>query len=137
MSYSDIVLDHFYRPRNQFRMENADLRGVAGDPTHGNFMVLFFRVDGERIVAASFQTHGCCPSIAAGSLLAESLPGSTRQAAAAWTEARINEELGGLPIHKRYCSALAATALRDAVQQWRADTRKKEAAHGNCAEPHS
>lgn len=118
MSYSEIVLDHFHAPRNQRVMENADAVGVAGEPGRGNFMVVYIRVQGERIVEASFQTHGCCPSIAAGSLLTERLLNADQLTAARWTESAINEALGGLPAHKRYCSALAASAVAAALGEW-------------------
>jgi nitrogen fixation NifU-like protein len=126
MSYSEIVLDHFYRPRNQSVMEGADVKGVAGDPERGNFMVLFLKLAGTSIEKASFQTHGCAPSIAAGSLLSERLCGSTLQAARSWTEERINETLGGLPPHKRYCSALAAAALASALNEQEHRSATKE-----------
>ena len=114
-NYADIVLDHFHAPRNCQVMVAPDAIGVAGEPGHGNFMVLYLRVVGGRISEASFQTHGCCPSIAAGSLLTERLVGSTLEEARAWTEPRINEALGRLPMHKRHCSALAAAALVKAL----------------------
>ncbi|MGH7297418.1 MAG: hypothetical protein ACRELB_20950, partial [Polyangiaceae bacterium] len=38
-------------------MADADVKGVAGLPGRGNFMVLYLQLDGERIVRASFETH--------------------------------------------------------------------------------
>lgn len=113
--YSQVVMDHFYTPRNAFRMESPDLIGQAGTPGQGPFVVLYLRVEGQRIAGASFQTFGCAPAIAAGSLLCERLPGSTLAAASAWTEEALNEALGGLPSHKRLCSELAIEALGRAL----------------------
>ena len=57
-------------------------------------------------------------SIAAGSFLCTVLPGERLiEAAERWTEVAIHEALGGLPDHKRHCSALAATALLRAADQ--------------------
>jgi NifU-like protein involved in Fe-S cluster formation len=93
-------------------MERPDAIGVAGVPAQGPFLVLYLRLEGDRIADASFQTHGCAPSIAAGSLLCTELPGQRlADATARWTEVAIHEALGGLPQHKRHCSALAAEAL--------------------------
>ena len=117
MSYSAVVLDHFYNPRNQYVMEDADVKGVAGEPGRGNFMVLYLKLEGERIVKASFQTHGCAPSIAAGSWLTEQITGNDIADAAQWSEGKISEALGGLPAHKRHCSAFAAAAINSAVRQ--------------------
>lgn len=112
MTYADVVMRHFHSPRNNHVMGSPDLVGIAGEPGYGPFLVLYLRLEAARVVDASFQTHGCAPSIAAGSLLATELPGSTlAEATTRWTEAAINEALGGLPEHKRHCSALAAEAL--------------------------
>lgn len=109
--YSEVVMDHFLNPRSAHRMPDPDRVGVAGVPGRGPFVVLYLKLAGERIEAASFQTYGCAPAIAAGSLLAERLPGSTLEAARGWTDDAITQALGGLPPHKRHCSALAAEAL--------------------------
>src|SRR4051794_38818693 len=111
MPYSDIVLDHFYSPRNGRRMENPDVIGKAGDPERGGpFMLLFLRIRGERIEEATFQTYGCGPAIAAGSLLTEKITGESLVAARCWDDTAIERALGGLPMEKRHCAAIAASA---------------------------
>lgn len=118
MSYADVLLRHFHQPRNQRVMDSPDVVGVAGFPGQGPYLVLYLRIEDDRILEAAFQTHGCAPSIAAGSLLATELPGATlTDALVRWTEVAIHEALGGLPPHKRHCSALAAGALARAAQQ--------------------
>ncbi len=118
MAYADVLMKHFYRPRNNHVMERPDVVAVAGVPQSGPFLVLYLRVADGRVGDASFQTHGCAPSIAAGSLLCTVLPGEhLLEAAERWTEVAIHEALGGLPDHKRHCSALAATALLRAADQ--------------------
>lgn len=118
MSYSEALLRHFYEPINNRVMRDADAVGVAGCPGNGPFLVLYLRLEGDRITEAAFQTHGCAPSIAAGSVLVGALPGMTLgEAAARWTEDRIDAELGGVPAHKRHCPALAAAALRAACRR--------------------
>ena len=119
MRYADALLDHFYNPRHAFRMRDPDLVGTAGAPGRGPFLVLYLRVEGDRIFAASFQTYGCAPAIASGSLLAERLPGSTREEAARWTAEEIARALGGVPEEKLHCPVLAAQALEAALARWR------------------
>lgn len=113
--YSPIVLDHFYNPRNKGSMADADVVGRAGAPGHGPFMVLYLKLDGERIVRASFQTYGCAPAIAAGSLLAERLTGRALADAARFTAPVIEAELGGLPQAKKSCARIAAEVVADAL----------------------
>jgi len=116
VNYSATVRDHFHNPRHAYRMADPDRVGVAGVPGRGPFMLIFLRLDGERIEEASFQTYGCPPAIAAASLLVESLSGSTLEAAEGWTdEARIRAALGGLPAHKHHCARLAAEAVASAL----------------------
>lgn len=118
MSYSDVLLRHFWQPRNHSVMKDADRVGVAGVPGNGPFMVLYLRLDGDMIADAAFQTHGCPPSIALGSLLATELPGKTLESSGPLTDAdALEKAIGGLPPHKRHCSVLAAEALRDATQR--------------------
>jgi nitrogen fixation NifU-like protein len=112
MPYSEIVMDHFWNPRNAYRMVDADAIGVAGDPQNGGpFMVLYLKVRGDVIAKASFQTYGCGPAIAAGSLLAHSLEREHLGRVSQWTEEHIAQALGGLPQDKRHCATLAAQAL--------------------------
>lgn len=119
MAYADVLMGHFYRPQNNHVMERPDVVAVAGVPQSGPFLVLYLRVESGRVEDASFQTHGCAPSIAAGSFLCTVLPGERLiEAAERWTEVAIHEALGGLPDHKRHCSALAATALLRAADQF-------------------
>jgi nitrogen fixation NifU-like protein len=120
VEYSEIVLDHFHSPRNGYRMKDAHVVGKAGDPGSGPFMLLYLKVEGQKIQEASFQTYGCGPAIAAGSLVTEKIKGATRSEASLLTEPRINEELGGLPMERRHCSALAAKVLASALETWKA-----------------
>jgi NifU-like protein involved in Fe-S cluster formation len=125
-SYTDATLDHFHNPRNARRLDDPDAVGKAGDPSKGGpFMVLYLKFAGERVAEATFQTYGCCAAIAAGSVLTEKLVGTIRSDASRWDEKAINEALGGLPMEKRHCSALAATALADALARQSAAPEKK------------
>jgi nitrogen fixation NifU-like protein len=119
MQYSEIVMDHFFNPRNCYRMEKPDVVGKAGEPGRGPFMLLYLRVEGEAIRDASYQTYGCGPAIAAGSVLTEKLYGVSCEEARLWNERDVNDALGGLPANKRHCSALAVSALKNALEAWK------------------
>ncbi|MCO5164816.1 MAG: iron-sulfur cluster assembly scaffold protein [Planctomycetes bacterium] len=124
------MLEHFWRPKNNHVDPEADVMGVAGVPGNGPFMVLYLRLEGQIVRQASFQTHGCAPSIAAGSLLATELPGvQVLEAPGRWPEEAINAALGDLPFHKRHCSALAAEALARASEAARRRTQAPAPEH--------
>lgn len=121
MTYSDVVMEHFWRPRSARVMRDATAVGVGGVPGSGPFVILYLKLSGRHVAEASFQTNGCPPCIAAGSLLASELPGKDLdEACACWTEEALNAALGGVPDHKRHCTALAVEALARATQVARA-----------------
>jgi NifU-like protein involved in Fe-S cluster formation len=63
--YSETLTEHVMAPRNGGALENPDLTGHAGAPGRGAFMILYLRVQDERVSAAKYQeivpTVGDCP----------------------------------------------------------------------------
>jgi nitrogen fixation NifU-like protein len=62
-------------PRNGGPIENPDLTDHSGAPGRGAFMILYLKVQDERIAAAKYHTIGCGPTIASGSKLTEMIAG--------------------------------------------------------------
>ena len=114
MTYSAVVMDHFASPRNVGELSDADVVGKAGEPGRGNYMVLYFKLDGDRIAECAFMTYGCPPAIAAGSLVTELVRGKQVAEAMELTPAQVEEALGGLPLGRKHCAALAIEALHAA-----------------------
>ena len=121
--YSDIVIDHFERPRNSGTLEDANAVGYMTNPVCGDTLLLMLRVDGDRIVDARWQSDGCAASIAASSLLSELAAGASLEEADAITREAIVEALGGLPASKLHASVLAADALHHALANYREQQR--------------
>ena len=117
--YSDIVMDHFERPRNSGTLEDANAVGYMTNPVCGDTLLLMLRVDGGRIVDARWQSDGCAASIAASSLLSELASGASLEEAGAITRESLVEALGGLPSSKLHASVLAADALHHALANYR------------------
>ncbi len=120
--YSEIVLDHFERPRNHGELEDANAVGYMTNPVCGDTLLLMLRVRDDRIEEARWQSDGCAASIAASSLLSELARGKSIGEAEAITREAIVEALGGLPLSKLHASVLAADALQHAL----ADYRRRE-----------
>src|SRR3990172_12394883 len=93
--YSDIVLDHFERPRNQGELDDANAIGYMTNPVCGDTLLLMLRVEDGRIEEARWQSDGCVASIAASSLLSELVKGRSFEQAGALTREAIVEALGG------------------------------------------
>lgn len=56
--YSDLVHEHFERPRNVGILQPADAEALVSNPARGDTMHLYLRILERRIVAATFQTMG-------------------------------------------------------------------------------
>ena len=115
--YSATLMDHFERPRNGGKPEVFNAKGVSGDPSAGPFMVLYLNVQGGRIAGVGFQTYGCGPAVAAGSLLTELVKGKSLLEASAITAPILTTGLGGLPLGKGHCADIAIDALNRALSE--------------------
>ena len=119
MIYSDILQDHFENPRNIGTIEQADAEAEVENPACGDIMHLYLRIDNERIVEAKFQTQGCPPAIAAGSITTELLVGRTLEEAAALKRGEVEQALGGVPAHKAHSAVLTEDAVKAALAAYR------------------
>lgn len=117
--YSDVVLDHFQRPRNNGVLEDANAVGYMTNPVCGDTLLLMLRVREGRIESVRWQSDGCAASIAASSLLSELMQGRSLEEAGAISREEIVEALGGLPASKLHASVLAADALHQALADYR------------------
>jgi nitrogen fixation NifU-like protein len=120
--FSEILTEHVMAPRNCGTLDSPDLTGYAGTPGRGAFMALFLGLDGSRISAAKFQTYGCGPTIASGSMLTEMIVGRTIAECREVTVKDLIEALDGVPPDKLHCPELAIGALRDALSKWEGKT---------------
>jgi NifU-like protein involved in Fe-S cluster formation len=115
--FSETLMDHVTSPRNSGVMELPDLTGTAGMPGNGPFMVLSLREQEGCITAAKFQTYGCGPTIASGSMLTEMIIGRTIDECRELTAEDLILALDGVPPDKLHGPALAIGALRDALRR--------------------
>jgi len=104
--------DHVANPRHAGTLPDADAVGVAGVPGQGNYMVLYVKRKGDRILDVRFQTYGCPAAIASGSWVAEWILGKTLSEVARLESSDIESGLDGLPIGKEHCAPLAVRAVR-------------------------
>jgi nitrogen fixation NifU-like protein len=117
--YSDVVLDHFKNPRNVGVIEHPDAHVRVGDPTCGDSMEVFVKVDESvRVVTdISYLVYGCPGAIATSSVASEMIKGKDFAYCLALTDDDIVEALGGLPEGKRHCSLMVLVALRAALSE--------------------
>ena len=122
--YSDKVMDHFMNPRNMGEMDDPSAVGNVGNPTCGDVMRLYLKIDGDTITDAKFKTFGCGAAIASSSMLTELLKGKKVKDALKISNDAVAEALGGLPPVKIHCSVMAEEALKSALEDW--NEKKKD-----------
>lgn len=117
--YSPKVMDHFMNPRNVGEIADADGVGMEGNPTCGDAMQIFIKVEDDRIVDAKFRTFGCGAAIAVSSMVTEMVKGKTIDEALNISKEAVAAALDGLPAQKMHCSNLGADALRKEIEDYR------------------
>jgi len=78
--YREQILEHYKRPHNFGRLEDADLDFEDTNPFCGDEQHLFIKLDDEgRVSEVSFEGKGCAISTAATSMLTDELQGMSRE----------------------------------------------------------
>jgi nitrogen fixation NifU-like protein len=115
-------MEHFKNPRNMGEMKDADAVGEHGNPTCGDLMYIYIKVDeknGKEVIKdISFQTFGCAAAIATSSMVTELAKGKSLEDASKISRDDVADSLDGLPPIKLHCSNLAADALKDAIKNY-------------------
>lgn len=116
--YSKKVMAHFSNPKNVGEIEDADGIGEVGNPTCGDMMTIYIKVEDNVLTDVKFKTFGCGAAIATSSMITEMARGKTIEDALKITRADVADELDGLPPVKMHCSNLAADALHAAIENY-------------------
>jgi len=116
--YSTKVMEHFMDPSNVGQMEDPSGVGDVGNPTCGDIMRLFIKVENGTITDAKFMTFGCGAAIATSSMVTEMVKGKTIDEALNISNRTVTEALGGLPKVKMHCSVLSEQALKSAINDY-------------------
>ncbi|CAN5212708.1 SUF system NifU family Fe-S cluster assembly protein [soil metagenome] len=129
--YKEIVLDHYQRPRNKGKLENADLEEHLNNPLCGEEVTVYANLRDGRLDEVAFTGRGCSISQASASMLAEHLSGKSREEAGKEIEAFLEmmrteerEELGDLAalkgvvqtLNRIRCATLAWDALKRGLE---------------------
>ena len=117
--YPKFLMEHFQNPRNVGELSNPDGVGTVGNASCGDIMQMFIRVNGNKIIEATFKTFGCGAAIATSSVLTERIKGATLEEALTISEETAKEVLSQLPKEKVPCFTLAVDALKLAIEEYR------------------
>lgn len=115
--YSQQILDHFHHPRNVGEMDEPTTVAETRNPVCGDVMKLWILACKGKVCEVKFKVQGCIPAVACGSWLTEAISGKAVSEAASITAEQIESGLGGLPAASRHASALAISALKQALKE--------------------
>lgn len=76
--YQEVILDHSRKPRNFREMTEATRTAVGNNPLCGDRVTVYLRMDGDRVIDASFQGQGCAISKSSASMMTDAVKGKTR-----------------------------------------------------------
>jgi nitrogen fixation NifU-like protein len=110
--FSEMLLDHFQRPRNAGELAGATATVEVSNPVCGDVLRLAVIVEAGVVREARFLCRGCTASIAAASLLTEKMKGRAVGELQELHAAKIAAELGGLPPASFHAAQLAEDAVK-------------------------
>ncbi len=76
--YQDIVLEHYKSKKNRGKIENADMEMEGFNPSCGDDIFLYMKLDeNEKVEKATFDGSACSICTASADMLAEAVTGKT------------------------------------------------------------
>ncbi len=99
-------------------MSDADGYAMVGDPSCGDQMKLWIKVEENRIADIKFQSFGCPGAIATSSMASVLALGKTIEEAKLLTDDDVILALDGIPENKRHCSLMGINALLEAIKDY-------------------
>jgi nitrogen fixation protein NifU and related proteins len=75
--YQEVILDHYKRPRNCRKPQDANKHADGFNPLCGDKVSVFLRMEDGVVRDIAFQGSGCAISTASASMMTESLKGKS------------------------------------------------------------
>lgn len=116
MKYSQLLLDHFFQPKNVGYFDATDDvgTGIVGSYQNGAVVQLQIKSVDDVIVAACFKAYGSCPVIAACSYITEWLIQKSLEEACLLKSDLIIQALS-IPMLKMHSALLVEDAVKAAI----------------------
>lgn len=77
--YEETILDHYKRPRNSGKLEDADHRAEGYNPFCGDVIHLFLKFENGKVAEVAYESQSCAICTASASLMSEAIKGKTEQ----------------------------------------------------------
>ena len=124
--YREHVLDHYTHPRNFGRLENFDAQHREFNPLCGDEETIQIKIEKNIIKEIKFFGKGCAISVAASSLLLESIKGKTIEETKKITKEDVFKLLS-IPISpvRVKCACLCLETLRRVIKVYEGEDIEK------------
>lgn len=114
--YNEIVTEHCTNPKNVGEIVGADGYALVGDPSCGDSMELWIKVDSGKISDIKFKSTGCAGALATSSMTTVLAKGKTLDEAKEITDDQVVAALRGVSRKGEKCTLSGITALREAIR---------------------
>ena len=115
--YSDILLDHFRRPRNYGSLTAPDISNEQFNPLCGDRIRFELKLDGATVSEARFKGDACAICTAAASLLTEMIAQLDLDTLAAISDEQLLAALASdIQPARLQCALLPLQALREGLK---------------------
>lgn len=119
--YDDLVMDHIKNARNYRVLDDADRSAEGTNPMCGDHMLIYLKLDGDRLSDLAFQCTCCGISMASASMMTEAMKGArVTDAIRSAREFVAMLESGAEPLGSE---AVERLAMLDTVKRFPARTR--------------
>jgi nitrogen fixation protein NifU and related proteins len=81
--YTQVIMDHYQRPRNRGELERAGLEEHLLNPLCGDEVTVYANLSGGKVADVKFDGRGCSISQASASMMTERLMGKSCEEAEA------------------------------------------------------
>jgi len=116
MMYQENILDHYKRPRNFGKINNASVHHHEYNPLCGDEIELFLVVNDKKVADVKFQGKGCAISQASASMLSEEIKRKSIEELKKLTKENILELLGiSLSPVRLKCALLSLDTLKNSI----------------------
>jgi len=75
--YQEVIIDHGRHPRNFKKLEDHSHSQEGYNPLCGDRLMLYLKVEKNRVIDAAFEGVGCAISMASASLMTSQIKGKT------------------------------------------------------------
>lgn len=121
-AYDDLIMDHIKNARNYRALDDVTHTASGSNPLCGDDLMVYLRLDGDRIEDVSFQCTCCGISMASASMMTESVKGQRTHEVKAWLNG-FADALTARADPALYTAGSAQHALLNIVREFPARTR--------------